>query len=231
MAWGKKTSSGAPSKPAPPTPMPTTVNDQIVPRADYKKNYYYQQMLHRQLNEDDGSGVIQRNSFSLSENRNQRDDIRLGDREVLRDIRELKSAGSSQRTSHYQTAGVQPETPALPSHGRTRSADSASKLGSSSEYGAVVRGDKMPVPDVIQTLTQTTTATTSNRSIGKCSRGQEIRPCVALTSAPPPPRDQPVQNHRYSLADLDRRLLFVRVAFSTTDNLQTYFALFFLAIP
>lgn len=76
----------------------TAKHDLIIPRADYKKNYYYQQMLHRQLNDDQGSdNLVTRNSFSSAENRSMREDIRMGDQEVLRDIRELKSAGSARR--------------------------------------------------------------------------------------------------------------------------------------
>lgn len=138
MGWGKKSSSSAVPKPPAQPPkspakppsssasQPSSRDPAIVPRADCKKNYYYQQMLHRQLN-DDGStdNLATRNSFSSSENKTIREDIRMGDQEVLRDIRELKSAGSNVRRSR----SPQLRPPSV--HQRLPSDDS---MSNSSEY-------------------------------------------------------------------------------------------------
>lgn len=155
MGWGKKSSSlAAPKPPAAPPKSPakppssassqhSTRDPTIVPRADYKKNYYYQQMLHRQLN-DDGStdNLATRNSFSSSENKSIREDIRLGDQEVLRDIRELKSAGSSIRRA--KSPYLRPPS----AHQRLPSEDS---MANSSEY--IIATPKFSSDDELTQLT------------------------------------------------------------------------------
>ena len=147
MGWGKKSSSSAvpkpppqrPKSPAKPPPSSSSASHStnssrdptIVPRPDYKKNYYYQQMLHRQLNDDGNTdNVVTRSSFSSAENKSIREDIRLGDQEVLRDIRELKSAGSSV----HRSRSPQLRPPSV--HQRLPSDDSMTipNNGSSSEY-------------------------------------------------------------------------------------------------
>lgn len=113
-------------------------------------------MLHRQLN-DDGvtDNVVTRNSFSSAENKSIREDIRLGDQEVLRDIRELKSAGSSV----HRTRSPQMRPPTSSTHQRLPSDDSmtVSHNGSSSEYpyddsGSFVLGAKLTQPIIMLNL-------------------------------------------------------------------------------
>ncbi|AOW07983.1 hypothetical protein B0I72DRAFT_141923 [Yarrowia lipolytica] len=165
MGWGKKSSSSAVPKPPAQPPkspakppsssasQPSSRDPAIVPRADCKKNYYYQQMLHRQLN-DDGStdNLATRNSFSSSENKTIREDIRMGDQEVLRDIRELKSAGSNVRRSR----SPQLRPPSV--HQRLPSDDS---MSNSTDY--YVEPLNSPLPSISTSDTSLTASTAFSR--------------------------------------------------------------------